>query len=189
MDAWQADFRQFARRIEIAGERVRPWMVLVSSRTHDLVLAHALTEQAPSPEELWDLVAAAMERPAAGEPHRPTELQIRPDSTWDALTNDFDAIGVSCQPSEVLDQVDFLFDDLNRHMTGDDPPGLLDMPGVQPDQVGRILRGRRRVLPASPLAVARLRSRDPRRVRPIRERPLVRRDHGAVGPDARAGPL
>ncbi|WP_435005442.1 DUF7309 domain-containing protein [Tundrisphaera lichenicola] len=137
IDAWQADFRQFARRVEIAGERVRPWMVLVSSRTHDLVLAHALTEQAPSPAELWDLVAAAMESPAVGEPHRPTELQIRPDSTWEALTDDFDAIGVSCRPSEVLDQVDYLFDDLNRHMSGGDPPGLLDMPGVQPDQVGR----------------------------------------------------
>jgi tetratricopeptide (TPR) repeat protein len=137
MDAWQADFRQFARRVEIAGERVRPWMVLVSSRTRELVLAHALTEEAPSPEEFWDIVAGAMERPAAGEPHRPSELQIRPGAHCDALARHFDAIGVACSPTVELDQVDYLFDDLSRHMAGVDPPGMLDMPGVKPEQVGR----------------------------------------------------
>jgi tetratricopeptide (TPR) repeat protein len=137
MDAWQADFRQFARRVEIAGERVKPWMILVSSRTRELVLAHALTEEAPSPEEFWDLVAGAMEKPAAGEPHRPTELQIRPGGHWDALAGHFEAIGIVCSPSSELDQVDFLFDDLSKHMAGVDPPGMLDMPGVKPEQVGR----------------------------------------------------
>ncbi len=137
MDAWQADFRQFTRRVEIAGERVRPWMVLVSSRTRDLVLAHALTDRSPSPEELWDIVASAMETPAAGEPHRPTELQVRPGGHWDALAGHFEAIGVACSPTEILDQVDDLFEDLTRHMAGSEPPGLLDMPGVSPEQVGR----------------------------------------------------
>jgi tetratricopeptide (TPR) repeat protein len=137
MDAWQADFRQFARRVEIAGERVRPWMVLISSRTNDLVLAHSLTEEAPSAGQLWDIVAEAMERPAAGDPHRPTEIQVRPGTPWEELTDNFDAIGVSFSPVETLDQVDFLFDDLARHMAGVDPPGLLDMPGVTPEQVGR----------------------------------------------------
>ncbi len=137
IDSWQADFRQFARRVEIAGERVRPWMVLVSSRTRELVLAHAMTELPPSPEEFWDILAGAMRSPAAGEPHRPTELSIRPGVHWDALAEHFDAIGVACKPSPDLDQVDFLFDDLSRHMAGVDPPGMLDMPGVKPEQVGR----------------------------------------------------
>lgn len=137
IDAWQADFRQFARRVEIAGERVRPWMVLVSSRTRELVLAHAMTELPPSPEEFWDLLAGAMRSPSAGEPHRPTELSIRPGGHYDALALHFDAIGVACKPSQDLDQLDFLFDDLSRHMAGVDPPGMLDMPGVKPEQVGR----------------------------------------------------
>ncbi len=136
-DIWQADFRQFARRVDIGGERVRPWMVLVSSRTRDLVLAHALTEEAPSPEALWDIVAGAMERPAAGEPQRPVELQIRPGVPWDALETGFRMIDVNYAPSESLDQIDFLFDDLTRHMEGAEPPGLLNMPGVTPEQVGR----------------------------------------------------
>ncbi len=134
-DAWQADFRQFSRRVEIAGERVRPWMVLVSSRTRDLVLAHALTESIPTPEALWDIVAGAIERPAAGEPHRPTELSVRPGPSWEPLTGPFRSMGVELTPSEALDQIDSLFDDLIRHMEGAEPPGLLDMPGVTVEQV------------------------------------------------------
>jgi len=137
VDSWQADYRQFARRIEIAGERVRPWMVLVASKSRDLVLAHALTEEPPTPEALWDIVAEAMESPAAGDPHRPTELQVRQGGPWDALGEHFESIGVACEHAEVLDQIDFLFDDLTRHMAGAEPPGLLDMPGVTVDQVAR----------------------------------------------------
>jgi len=137
VDSWQADYRQFARRVEIAGERVRPWMVLVASKSRDLVLAHALTEEAPTPEALWDIVAEAMESPAAGDPHRPTELHVRRGGPWDALGGHFESIGVACEPAEVLDQIDFLFDDLTRHMAGAEPPGLLDMPGVTAEQVGR----------------------------------------------------
>ena len=137
LDAWQADFRQFDRRIEVAGEMIRPWMILVSSRTHDFVLAHALTDQDPSPRQIWDVLEKAMMKPAAGEPHRPTEIQVRPGKQWDVLTGPLESIGVSCSPTEVLDQVDFLFDDLTRHMAGVDPPGMLDMPGVTPEQVGR----------------------------------------------------
>jgi hypothetical protein len=81
-----------------------------------------------------------MERPAAGDPHRPTEIQIRPGSPWEELATSFDAIGVNCTTIEVLDQVDYLFDDLARHMAGVDPPGLLDMPGVTSDQVGRFFQ-------------------------------------------------
>ncbi len=136
LDTWQADFRQFPRRIEVDGERVRPWMVLVSSRTRDLVLAHALTDDLPTSEALWDIVASAMASPASGEPHRPSELLVRPSPPWEALDGHFETIGVACSRSEVLDQIDFLFDDLNRHMAGAEPPSLLEMPGVTAEQVG-----------------------------------------------------
>ena len=136
-DSWQADYRQFTRRIEVAGERVRPWMILVASKSRDLVLAHALTEELPTPETLWDLVAEAMENPPVGDPHRPSELVVRPASGWDSLAGPFDEIGVACELSEILEQIDFLFDDLTRHMENAEPPGLLDMPGVTVEQVGK----------------------------------------------------
>ena len=155
LDAWQADFRQFARRVEIAGERVRPWMVLVSSRTRDLVLAHALTEQAPSPEVLWDIVAGAMEQPAAGEPHRPSRDPGPPEHR----------LGGPGRP---------LRGDRRGLLALRGPrPGRLPLRRPDPPHGGRrparaarharrraragrpVLRGRRRVLPPGPLAVAR----------------------------------
>ena len=136
-DRWQVDYRQFARRIEVAGARVRPWMVLVSSETRDLVLAHALTDEAPSASALWKIVAGAMEHPAAGTPHRPTELVVRRGGEWGELLGHFEAIGIRCEPTGALEQVDMLFDDLTRHMAEAEPPGLLEMPGMTPAQVAR----------------------------------------------------
>lgn len=140
VDTWQADFRQFDRRIEVGGERVRPWMVLVSSRSREQVLGHAMVEREPTAEALWDIVAGAMERPLMGEPHRPSEIQVRADPAWEALEAPLEAIGVACAPAAELDQIDFLFENLARHLDGSrssGPPGLLDMPGATPERVGR----------------------------------------------------
>ena len=38
----QADFRQLPDRIRVGGKPVRPWVVLVTSRSNDLVLAHEM---------------------------------------------------------------------------------------------------------------------------------------------------
>ena len=137
VDTWQADFRQFARRIEVGGERIRPWMVLVSSRSRELVLGHAMVEQEPTADSLWDILTGAMEHPAMGDPHRPTEIQVRADSTWEALEAPLEAIGVTCAPTEALDQIDFLFENLAKHLEGVKQPGLLDMPGVTEERVER----------------------------------------------------
>ena len=130
VDTWQADCRQFSRRIEIAGERVRPWMVLVASRTREMVLGHAMLEAEPTAEALWDILTGAMANPAMGDPHRPSEIQIRPSSTWEQLETPLEAIGVACEPTDPLDQIDFLFENLVKHLEGVSQPGLLDMPGV-----------------------------------------------------------
>jgi hypothetical protein len=45
-----------------------------------------MPEEAPPAALLWDTLVQAMQHPAAGEPHRPTELQVRPDERWEALT-------------------------------------------------------------------------------------------------------
>ena len=93
-DVWQADFRRLPNWIRIGGEHVRPWTILVTSRSNDLVLAHQLQEETPSTALLWDTLVQAMQHPAAGEPHRPTELQVRPDERWESLRPHFEEIGV-----------------------------------------------------------------------------------------------
>src|SRR5579871_1074697 len=93
-DVWQADFCQMPNWIRIAGEMLRPWTVLVTSRSNDLVLAHQMSEEVPSVALLWDALVQAMQHPAAGTTHRPTELQVRVDERWESLRPHLDEIGV-----------------------------------------------------------------------------------------------
>lgn len=133
-DVWQAEFRQTPNWVRIAGTPTRLWMVLVTSRSNDLVLAHQVAEEEPSPALLWDTLVQAMQHPATGEPHRPTELQVRPDERWQALRTHVEEVGVSLAAVEELDQVEVVFEAMSEHMGGKAEPGLLDMPGVRPEQ-------------------------------------------------------
>ena len=101
-DVWQADFRQMPNWMEIAGERTRPWLALTTSPGRDLVLAHQTAEEKPSAELLWDMLVQAMQHPATGTPHRPTELQVRPVEPWESLRPHLDEIGVRLAPTEEL---------------------------------------------------------------------------------------
>jgi tetratricopeptide (TPR) repeat protein len=135
-DVWQADCRQMPNWIRIGGKPVRPWMILVTSRSNDLVLAHEMSEEPPSAALLWDTLVQAMQYPAAGTPHRPTELQVRADEPWEALRPHLDDIGVGQALTEELDQMEAVFRGMCEHVCGKPKPGLLDMPGVTPAQVG-----------------------------------------------------
>ena len=76
----------------------------------------------------------AMRHPAAGEPHRPTELQVGADERWEALRPHLDEIGVGLAVAEELDQMEVVFRGMCEHVCGKPKPGLLDMPGVTPAQ-------------------------------------------------------
>jgi hypothetical protein len=134
-DVWQADFRQTPNWIRMGGKPMRPWVILVTSRSNDLVLAHQMTEETPTAALLWDVLVRAMQYPAAGEPHRPTELQVRADERWEALRPHLDEIGVGLVVAEELDQMEAVFRGVCEHVCGKPKPGLLDMPGVRPEQV------------------------------------------------------
>jgi tetratricopeptide (TPR) repeat protein len=134
-DVWQADCRLMPHWIKIGSEPVRPWIVLVTSRSDDLVLAHAILEEPPSPDLLWDLLTKAASKPPVGEPHRPTELQVHSDERWDALKPHLDEVGIHVVATDELDHLDAVFRDMARHIGGNAPPALLDMPGIKPEQV------------------------------------------------------
>jgi tetratricopeptide (TPR) repeat protein len=134
-DVWQADFRQMPNWIRVGGKPLRPWVVLVTSRSNDLVLAHEMPEEKPSAALLWDVLVQAMQHPAAGTPHRPTELQVRADERWEALGPHLAEIGVTLAVAEELDQMGSVFQGMCEHVCGKPKPGLLDMPGLTPAQV------------------------------------------------------
>ena len=134
-EVWQADFRLMPNWIRIGGKPMRPWIILVTSVSNDLVLAHEMPEETPTAAVLWDTLVKAMQYPAAGEPHRPTELQVRGDESWESLRSHLDEIGVGLVVSEELDQLDDVFKKMSEQVCGKPQPGLLDMPGMKPDQV------------------------------------------------------
>jgi tetratricopeptide (TPR) repeat protein len=134
-NVWQADSRQLAQLIEVAGERVRPWMSLVTNRTEDLILAHDIAEEEPSWEKLWDLLAAAMQKPMMGDPHRPSEIQVRSPEVADRLKGPLGDLAIGTTQSAELDQLDFVLGELAKQLAGNQPPGLLEMPGVTPEDV------------------------------------------------------
>jgi tetratricopeptide (TPR) repeat protein len=78
-DVWQADFRQLPNWIRGASKPLRLWAVPVTSRSNDLVLTFEMSEEMPSAALLWDVLVKAVQHPVAGQPHRPTELQVRAD--------------------------------------------------------------------------------------------------------------
>lgn len=135
-DVWQADFRQMPKWIRIGGEPQRPWTILVASLSNDLILVSHVPETEPAAAELWDALVRAMQHPAAGEPHRPTEIQVRPGERWASLRAHLEEIGVGLVESQPLDYLDAAFQNMHEHVCGRPEPGLLDMPGITPEQVG-----------------------------------------------------
>ena len=135
-DVWQADFKQLPNWLRTAGGMVRPWAVLVTSRSHGLVVGHQMSEEMPSMALLWDVLSQAMRRPAAGKPHRPTELQVRADERWEALKPHLDEIGVGLSVTDELDEIGEVFQNMTEYLCGKPRPRLLDVPRVTPAQVG-----------------------------------------------------
>jgi hypothetical protein len=134
-DVWQADFRQMPNWIVLGGEKARPWLVLVTSLSEGLMLAHEISDQEPPPALLWDALVRAMQHPAMGPPHRPGELQVRPGAPWESLRTHVEEIGVRLTATDEPAEVAAALADLSEHIGGKAEPGLLDVPGVTPRQV------------------------------------------------------
>ncbi|MBV9123665.1 MAG: tetratricopeptide repeat protein, partial [Planctomycetes bacterium] len=134
-EVWQADFRQLPQWVESDGQRTRLWLVLVVNRDADLVLAHDLGEEEPAPARLWDTLVQAMQHPLAGTAHRPTELQVLGREAWTSLWPHFEEVGIQLETVAELGPWEEVYQSLSEHLGGRPQPGLLDVPGVTPEQV------------------------------------------------------
>jgi tetratricopeptide (TPR) repeat protein len=134
-DVWQVSCQQLPRPLNIGGERVRLWIILVYNFTADLVLAHVLQQDEPAEAGLWDALAQAMQNPVAGEPHRPAEVQVRGHERWEGLQSHLREVGVEPVVMDSLPRMDALIGDMTEHLAGPAQPGLLDMPGITPQRV------------------------------------------------------
>lgn len=136
-DVWQAEVREFGGRIAVHGDLVHPWLVIVGSRSTGTVLAQTLTETLPPSALVWDQLVEAILAPMAGTPHRPTLLQVRDDAPWIELKADIEETGISVETSDELDFIDFVLEELRKDLASEQPPGLLEMPGVDPQKLAR----------------------------------------------------
>jgi tetratricopeptide (TPR) repeat protein len=134
-DVWQADFRQCGPRIEEQGELSAPWILLVVSCATGVILEQDVTFEPPTAELLWDKLAAAMQSPLAGDGFRPASLQVATEGVWTELRPHLEELDVELQLVSELEQLDEIFEEMTRSLLADQPPGLLDMPGVAVEHV------------------------------------------------------
>lgn len=133
---WQAEYRQLPIWMNVDSEPVRPWFIMVISRTDELILAQDIVEQEPTSAMLWDKLVKAMEKPAMGIPQRPSEIQVRASELWDELEPDLDDVQIQRTVPGELDLMNEIVASLITHVCGRPPaPGLLEMPGVTKRQV------------------------------------------------------
>ncbi len=137
-DVWQVDARQLPSWIGVAGQPIRPWTVLVLSCTSGLVLQHEVLQDEPSMAKLWDFLAQAMQNPIAGEPHRPTEIEVPSAGRWEPLTPHLQAIDVALTVCDEFDEFDGAFKEMCAHLDAEPEPGILDMPGIDVESVRRM---------------------------------------------------
>jgi tetratricopeptide (TPR) repeat protein len=134
-DVWQAGFGQLPTWLNDEGEPLQPWALVVASRVDGLVLAVNMSPREPSPPQLWDLLAQAIEKPAAGSSHRPTSIEVLDHESWHTLVSHLDDIGIRLDLEPALESLETILDELGRYLSRDDPPGLLDLPAVTPERV------------------------------------------------------
>ncbi len=134
-DIWQADFRQLPTWVETGGEKVRPWMILITNATSDVNRTYEVADQEPSPDALWEILMRAVQHPSMGKAYRPVELQVRPSDRWEYLRTHLEEIGVRLTVMEQLGHVDVVLQELSEQLGGTPEPGLLDAPGVTPHLV------------------------------------------------------
>src|SRR4051794_27729490 len=136
-DVWQVAARPVAATVQAGSRTIRPWMIVVVSRTAGHILAFELAHEPPTASQVWQTLAKALTEPAAGEPHRPTEVQVRPDERVVPLHSVLSDLGIDFTATHALDQAAEVFEELAEELVGHGRSGLLDMPGMTPEAVGR----------------------------------------------------
>ena len=131
-ETWQADVRPLPIPLS---DNADPYVLMIVSKTENLLLANDILFGPPSPDLLWDRLAHAIEHPIMSEPLRPAELQFRPGLGWEALRADLDEIEVECVEMDHLDLIDELLTEMIASFKGEGHvPGFLDIVGVGPKE-------------------------------------------------------
>jgi hypothetical protein len=108
-DTWEADFFPLPYS---DGKHDTVWLGMVLSHSHDYVPARRTSEESPTVNDLAWLLADAMQRPLAGNIHRPGNLYLRARQEWGELLPHLKQIGIEVRSQEALPEWDRAFGDL-----------------------------------------------------------------------------
>jgi hypothetical protein len=135
-DVWQVEARQVEGKVRVGDALVQPWLVVTASASEGTVLSFEVLEQAPDAERAWEVLARALRKPLAGEPHRPTEVRFGNEEWTDALEGPLEDLNVVAGTGAQAEELDELFAQVGGMLSaGPRQTGLLDMPGVTPEAV------------------------------------------------------
>lgn len=128
-DVWEADFMPAPRPVN--GHAAESVGLVVS---HDgRLLADRTVEEPPTVNDMARLLADAMRRPLAGEPHWPRTLRIRARREWQPLLPHLGQLGLRVVPAPRLAKWDTAFKGFARHAPASGPaPGQSAVEGLYP---------------------------------------------------------
>lgn len=135
-EVWQADVRRLSTWVSEDGVPQRPCAAMVANCTETLILAQQVSVGEPQPEMVPNAVLAAILTPAMGERHLPGTIEVNSEEVRQLLTPHLGPLGVECCVVPELDQLDFIYGEMERELASpDEMMALIDTPGVTLDHV------------------------------------------------------
>ncbi len=95
-EVWEAAVVHLDRRIDVAGQSLRPWVGLVMSRMGGVILWHELFTEQPPEAALANAVRMAIASPAVGESRRPRQVIVRDHDEAVSVAALSDELGFDC---------------------------------------------------------------------------------------------
>ncbi|MCI0331897.1 MAG: hypothetical protein L0228_01570 [Planctomycetes bacterium] len=111
-DVWEIDLRGITAPANGDHDINARWALVIASATEERVLAFEIFDDHPKDGEVWNLLTDAMRQPHDGEPHRPAEIRLARKVWFRSWKSKLQQIGVECQLSDSLEQVDRLLADV-----------------------------------------------------------------------------
>lgn len=135
-EVWQVDARRMSEHLEHDNRIIRPWLLLVTDATNDLVLNHAMQVDEPDIDTVWACLGGAMVRPAVGLPRRPGTVEVTLSAGLDVLKSRLAASGVRCVVRDDLEHIDQVLSAFSKVAAQEQQrSALVDVPGVTPEQL------------------------------------------------------
>ena len=142
-ETWQVAIARLHIRVKLPdGTPGQPYGIFVISLDEDLMLNVDMTESAPAPDQVLEIIFKAMRKPPknAGPARRPQTIGLPDRVLVDALAAqlaEIDVAPIEQQPPEEFQEVIQMFE---KQFGGDEPehPGLLTVKGATPEFIGSL---------------------------------------------------